>query len=93
MPRERESAGELAIEALAWIAGRDDLRAAFLAASGAVPGDVARRAADPDFQAAVLDFLLSNDPWVIAFAASADLPPDRILRARRHLPGTAPDWT
>ena len=65
-----------------------------LALSGAAPGEIRARAADPEFLGFVLDFLLGADATVIAFAAAAGLRPEDVGRARAALPGGAePAWT
>jgi hypothetical protein len=85
---------ELAREALVWMAARPEAIGALLAASGAGPGDLRARAADPEFLGFVLDHLLTSDAWVLEFAAEAGVAPDRPARARAALPGGyAPDWT
>lgn len=81
------------MQALAWIAGREDLLPAYLGASGVDPATLSRRAADPELLAGVLDFLLGEDAWVIGFAAVAGIRPEEVARARRALPGgEAIDW-
>lgn len=84
----------LALQALEWLAGQDDLLAGFLGASGAALADVPTRAGDPAFLGAVLDFILTDDAWVLGFAAAIAVPPDQVLRARAGLPGgDLPHWT
>jgi len=82
---QREMAETLAIEALGFIAGDPDMLARFLTASGLGPSTLRRAAADPAFLAGVLDFLLGNEPELVAFAARAGIPPERISAARRML--------
>lgn len=84
----------LALRALGWMAADPDLTGAFLAAAGAGPGDLRARAADPEFLGFVLDFLLSDEPALIAFAAAEGVKPDVPMRARAALPGgDLPNWT
>ena len=83
----QESAETLALEALAWLAGQDGLLPAFLAASGLDAGQIADAAAQPEFLAGVLDFLLQDDAWVIRFAEAAGLRPTDPAAARALLPG------
>jgi hypothetical protein len=93
-PLSRDSAELLAIEALSWLVGNDDLLPAFLGATGATEADLRERARDADFLASVLDFLLMDDAWIAAFCQSADYKPDFPLRARAALPGGAQvNWT
>ncbi len=90
----QESAETLALRALGWLLAQDELLPGFLAATGAAPGDLAARAGDADFLAAVMDFLLSEDAMVIGFCDAAGLPYEAPLRARAALPGGgAPHWT
>ena len=80
-----EMAETLAIEALQFIAGEPDAIARFLAASGLGPSTLRQAAADPLFLSGVLDFLLSDESLLVAFAARAEIPPERIAKARRAL--------
>ncbi|KCV81523.1 hypothetical protein ATO10_11442 [Actibacterium atlanticum] len=89
-----DQAETLALKALGWLAGNDELFPVFLGASGASTGDVAARASDPEFLIAVLDFIAMDDAWVIAFCDQHSLPYDTPVRARHALPGGAEmNWT
>lgn len=89
-----ETAELVALRALAWLAGQEDLLGVFLGSTGASLGDVQERAADPEFLGSVLDFLLMDDDWVLGFAAENGLAPEDALAARRALPGgDVPSWT
>lgn len=89
-----EQAEAVALRALAWMAEDPARLGAFLSASGAGPGDLARGARDPAFLGAVLDVLLQSEADVLEFAAAAELPPETVLRARAALPGgDVPHWT
>ncbi len=93
-PLTRDSAELLAIEALSWLIGNDDLLPVFLGSTGASVHDVRQRAQDPEFLGAVLDFLLMDDVWIQAFCSEKDFGPDLPMRARAALPGGAQvDWT
>lgn len=83
----QEAAEALAARALAWIAAQDDLLGVFMGASGLSEADLRRSAGDALVLAAVLDFLVMDDRWVIGFCADADLPTDAPMRARAALPG------
>ena len=81
-------------DALLWLTTDPERIGAFLGASGADPAALSGLAADPQFLGFVLDFLLASDESVLAFAASAGLPPEAVARARAILPGgEVPDWT
>lgn len=90
----RETAETVALRALGWLAGDEDRMGAFLAISGVRPAEVRARAQEPEMMAAVLDFVLSEDGHVLAFAAAAGLAPEAVLAARAALPGgDLPHWT
>jgi hypothetical protein len=89
-----EAAQILALQALGWIAAEDDVFPLFLGATGANLGELRARAADPDFLAAVLDFLLQDDRWVVAFCDAGGHPYGAPQSARAALPGGAVvNWT
>ncbi len=90
----RESAETVALRALGWLVARDDLLGLFLNASGADLSDLRARAGEAEFLASVVEFVLSDDAWVIAFAQETGLPYDALARARAVLPGGGlPNWT
>ncbi len=93
-PLPEESAEILAIKALSWLVGNDELLPVFLGATGATEADLRQRSKDPEFLASVLDFLLMDDAWVQEFCDSAGYAGDFPLRARFALPGGAQvNWT
>ncbi|MEO0821779.1 MAG: DUF3572 domain-containing protein [Pseudomonadota bacterium] len=88
------AAETLALQALAWLAAQEEPAQRFLAASGAGIDDLRSRAGDPEFLGFVLDFLLSEEESLLAFAESARCAPESVMRARAGLPGGAvPNWT
>lgn len=90
----QDSAQILAIQALAWLAASDEMMPAFLNATGASLGDLRARAGDADFLGAILDFLMMDDQWVVAFCDQHGLPYTALQTARAALPGGAPvHWT
>ncbi|MBT8455502.1 MAG: DUF3572 domain-containing protein [Rhodobacteraceae bacterium] len=91
---QQEFAETLALRALAWLAGNEELLPVFLGASGASEADLRARAAEPEFLGSVLDFLLMDDAWIIAASDAQDIPYDSLMRARALLPGgEAVHWT
>lgn len=82
-----DSAETLALQALAWLVGQDDLLPVFLGASGASESDIRDRAQDPEFLGSVLDFLIMDDAWVIAFCDTQTIAYDTPMQARALLPG------
>ncbi len=90
----RPQAEALAVQALVWMAGDSDLIGRFLAATGAGLADLRGRAAEPEFLGFVLDFLLSDEAALVAFAAAENIRPELPMRARAALPGgELPHWT
>lgn len=93
-PLSRDSAELLAIEALSWLVGDEELLPVFLGSTGAGAEDLRARAKDPEFLASVLDFLLMDDAWIRRFCDSSDYGYDFPVRARAALPGGAEvNWT
>jgi hypothetical protein len=91
---QQEQAQIIALQALAWLVGNDDLCPTFLGATGGSVDDLRERAADPAFQGAVLEFITMDDAWVIAFCDTVGLKYDQPLRARYALPGAEEmNWT
>ncbi|MBV7394126.1 DUF3572 domain-containing protein [Mameliella sediminis] len=94
MDLSRETAETIGLQAVAWLAGNDELLPVFLGATGASQEDFRTGLQDPEFQGAVLDFLLMDDAWVMAFCQAADLQPQEPMAARMALPGGASvHWT
>lgn len=91
---KHEQAEVIALNALAWLAANDELCPTFLGSSGGSVDDLRERATDPEFQAAVLDFITMDDAWVMAFCDSVGIAYDQPLRARYALPGAEQvHWT
>lgn len=91
---KQESAETTALLALGWLVGNEELLPGFLAASGASVADLARDATTPAFLASVLDYLMTEDAWVMAFCDASNLPYDAPMQARQGLPGGAQiHWT
>lgn len=87
MPSEQEKAEMVAIAVLCWMAQNEDVLGQFLNASGASSDDLRHAVQDPTFLGALLDFVMQEDPWVIAACDSQGLPYDALMRARAALPG------
>jgi hypothetical protein len=94
MTAAQNMAETVAIQALGWMAGQQDVLEQFMGATGASVDDLRRGAQDPEFLGALLDFLMQQDAWVIGFCDAAGLPYDAPMRARAALPGGAQThWT
>lgn len=84
----------IALQCLSWLIANDDLRGVFMGASGLGEDELRTRYSDPEFLAAVLDFLLMDDAWVIQCCDTQGLAYDTIGQARASLPGgQMVNWT
>lgn len=84
----------VALQAVGWLAGTEDLLEIFMGATGASADDFRTRTEDPDFLVSVMDFLLLDDSWVQRFCEENGMAPDLPMLARQVLPGgAAPNWT
>lgn len=91
---KQDFAETLALQALGWLAGNDELLPVFLGATGASEADLRAGATDPAFLGSVLDFLTMDDAWVIAFCDFAGVDYTQPMAARQALPGGAQmNWT
>ncbi len=81
----RQVAEIVAIQALSFIAGEPERLGLFLAETGLGPETLRSAAADPQFLASVLDFVLRDDATVKAFAAASEHHPTTIAAARQAL--------
>lgn len=90
----QDAAQTLALNALAWVLGSDDLLHSFLTTTGAYPKDLPQLAQTPLFLGAVLDFLMEDDQRVINFCATGPYPLTSVQAARMALPGAQyTHWT
>jgi hypothetical protein len=87
MSLTRNAAETVALEALTWLVGNEDLLPVFLGSTGASQEDLRGAVTDPDFLGSVLDFILMDDAWVIAFCDANNMPYERLAQARQALPG------
>lgn len=77
----------LAIKALTYLAHSPAELDRFVALSGVAPADLKAHAGDPEFLAAVVDFVLADDARVTGFCDDASIAPAQLQAARRALPG------
>jgi len=80
-----EAAEEAAVEALSFVAGDPVIFNRFLRLTGLELENLRAAAGEPAFLAGVLDFVLSDERLVVAFADQSALAPDAIADARRRL--------
>ncbi len=89
-----ERAEQIAISALVWLSGNEELLPVFLGSTGADADSLRAQAGNPAFLGSVLEFLTMDDAWVVAFCDVEGLKYDEPLRARYALPGSeAVQWT
>ena len=67
----QDAAETLALRALAFVAGDEDLLPRFLAITGMAVDDIKAQAAEPVFLGAVLDFLLAHEPSLMSFVEAS----------------------
>ena len=90
----RSDADEIiGLQAVAWLASHDELLPVFLGATGASEANFREELRDPGFQSAVLDFILMDDAWIVAFCDAAGLDYQAPAKARMALGGGVPHWT
>src|ERR1700722_11674462 len=86
----REVAEIVAIQALTFVAGDPERLGLFLAESGLGPETLRTAAANPQFLASVLDFVLRDDATVKAFAEASQLHPTNVAAAHQGV--NDPEW-
>jgi hypothetical protein len=89
-PEQQDAARELAITALAFLAGMPEELSRFLALSGIHPEAIRAAAAEPGFLGGVLAYIAGNESTLLAFAANAAIAPEDVEKARVILAGA--DW-
>ena len=87
MTLSQSGAEQIALEAIVWLAGNDELLSVFMGSTGADEAAFRDGLGNTEFQASVLDFLMMDDAWVIAFCDTKGIPYDRLMQARAALPG------
>lgn len=94
MPISADSAETLALNVLRWLVENDELLPVFLGATGASAQDLRDRAGEAEFLTSVLDFLVLDDSWVIAFCDANSVPYEQPGQARAVLAGESDmHWT
>lgn len=91
---KQESAEAIALKALTWLVGNEEVLSVFLGATGTSIGDMRERAGDADFLGSVLEFLTMDDAWVREFCDAESISYEKPMQARQTLPGGASvHWT
>jgi hypothetical protein len=75
----------VALSALAWTLSDQPRAERLLALTGLDSDELRARAGDPTLLAAVLAFLASHEPDLLACADALEVPPEALLAAQREL--------
>ena len=89
-PSDLPDAAVVGLLALGFVAADEDRLERFLSLSGLDLDTLKSRAEDPALHGGLIDYLLADEPLLLAFAAEHDLKPEWIQALRRKLPGAAP---
>lgn len=87
-----DQAQSIALKALIFLVSDQDRAGTFMAATGIAPDDLSKGAADGDFLAGIIDYILGDEALVVAFAEGENLKPEKIAAVRRALPGGQIDF-
>ena len=82
-----KSADQIGIDALAFLGNNPDILGRFVDLSGLTIPQMRAAATKPAFFVGLLDFILAQEPTVMAFAAEAGLDPAEVGKARETLAG------
>jgi Protein of unknown function (DUF3572) len=82
-----DDAAALALSALAWTLGDDARASRLLALTGLEPEGIRAQIGDPAMLGAVLAFLASHEPDLIACAHALNVTPERLIAAQERLNG------
>ena len=88
-----EAASEIAVSAFAFLAQDPETTGQFLNQAGLDPQDLRAASGTPEFLAAVLEFICSSEPQLMAFAANAGMDPETVDQARKVLAGPEGEWS
>jgi hypothetical protein len=83
----RELAETIALNGLAFLAGREEDIERFLRNSGIDATELRQRASDPDMLRAVLEYILAGDATTTDFCAELGLDPQQLHAANHALSG------
>jgi hypothetical protein len=81
----REEAENVALGAFSFLTSDEERLSRFLAVSGLRPETVRSAALSPGFFAGILDYVVSDEPLVIALAKEMNTKPEHIMEAHRTL--------
>ena len=82
-----EAAQVIAIQALGWLVGNDELLPVFMGSTGTSAKDLKARVEDTSLLVSVMDFILMEDQRVLDFCEVAGFDPHKLQSVRYTLPG------
>ncbi len=88
---EKVDAAELAVAVLGWLANEPDMLSRFLALSGLGPHDLRSAMQDTGFHAGLLDFVMNDEPSLMAFCAVSGYKPEQVAAAWARISGPGLD--
>jgi hypothetical protein len=88
----QELAQTIALQAITFICADEQRMNTLFSQSGLGLNELKSSISQPDFQAGILDFLLSFEDILLDFAAQHNMKPEDIVRARQALPGGQHLW-
>jgi hypothetical protein len=80
-----EEAETLAVAAFSAISGDEERMSRFMAISGLRPDTIRQAADSPRFFAAILEYVVSDEPLLIALATELSVKPERLMGAHLAL--------
>jgi hypothetical protein len=84
--KNAEDAQTVALKAVAFLAADEELLPRFVALTGSGLDEIRSRIGDPSFLGGVLDFILADEPTLLAFVEAEQLAPETPMAARHKLP-------
>ena len=82
-----EAAQVIAIQALGWLVGSNELLSVFMGSTGTSAEDLKASLEDTSFLVSVMDFILMEDQWVLDFCDVVGFDPHKLQSVRQALPG------
>ena len=83
--KTQDDPAAVALRALAWVLSDDDRAGRLLTLTGLAPGDLRERLGEPAVLAAVLSYLETYEPDLIACAEDLETTPEALVAAHRAL--------
>ena len=82
-----EAAQVVAIQALGWLMGNNELLPVFMGSTGISAEDLKASLEDTSLLVSLMDFILMEDQWVLDFCDVSGFDPHKLQSVRHALPG------